>query len=406
MFNCTCTCTPVPVSVERNCLSRANSSISKTGKKRDQPLPNQYEFSADLWKAVRATNPSAELVSPVGFGILMTIVKVGARGPAADEIAQTLQFNSNAAIVQKYFKILKSLEGWKVDGIFLTIFTVLCGPADTGFHEDFVEFAEDKMRAEVRTVNYGKQPQASKELNERFATSTKNIITSVIKPADIGPKMKLILLSGVCFKGLYKNSYRFKAQQTKREQFFNANGTVVDVDMMSGTSDYIFGRLDDLQSAAISIPYEGGNYSLTLVLPDSKTGLPELEKAMDENFFANVRAKVKYSSRVFTAKIPKFKVNCRVDLVAVLKSMGIKSMFDAKADFQGYFQDNGKGHYSRVFQQCALEVSEKGSEGGPAPAGVKLQSGDTKFEANHPFLFFITDEKNDAVVLMGCKTQF
>jgi serine protease inhibitor len=145
---------------------------------------------------------------------------------------------------------------------------------------------------------------------------------------------------------------------------------------------------------------------LTLVLPDSRTGLPELEKKMDENFFANVRGKIKWSNHVFTAKIPKFKINCRVDLVSVLKSMGVKTMFDAKADFQGYFRQNGKGHYSRVFQQCALEVSEKGSEGGAAPTGVKLQTGDIKFNANHPFLFFVTDEKNEAVIMVGCKIQF
>ncbi|CAG7831576.1 unnamed protein product [Allacma fusca] len=386
--------------------SNQSKTALKSAKGQDQPSPNQYDFSADLWKAVRATNPSAELVSPVGFGILMTVVKVGARGPAAEEIAETLHFDNDPATVQRNIKILKSLEGWKVDGIHLAFFTALCAPEKTSFHEDFVDFAEDKMRTEVRTVNYRKQPKACKELNERFATATKNIITSVLKPADIGSKTKLMLLSGVCFKGLYKNSYRFKAQQTKREKFLNANGTHVDVDMMSGTSDYIFGRLDNLQSAAISIPYEGGNYSLTLVLPDSKTGLKKLEKSMDENFFANVRAKLKYSSHVFTAKIPKFKVNCRVDLVAVLKSMGIKTMFGVKADFQGYFKGKDKSHYSRIYQQCALEVSEKGSEGGAAPTGVKLQSGDVKFEANHPFLFFITDEKNDAVVLVGCKIKF
>lgn len=85
---------------------------------------------------------------------------------------------------------------------------------------------------------------------------------------------------------------------------------------------------------AIDIPFRGGQFSLLVLLPEQRAGLPELERALEVQMFADCVSSLR--TWVVDISLPRFKAVWRANLNTALRAMGIEKAFNPSvADFSG-----------------------------------------------------------------------
>ncbi|KAJ1200955.1 hypothetical protein NDU88_004774 [Pleurodeles waltl] len=102
--------------------------------------------------------------------------------------------------------------------------------------------------------------------------------------------------------------------------------------------------------------------------------------------------------------LPKFQLKESYDMREILSSMGMSDAFNqGKADLSGMSNKNDL-YLSNVFHKAFVEVNEEGTEAAAATAAVvvlKMAALSVKFQADHPFLFIIKDNKTGSILFCG-----
>ena len=141
---------------------------------------------------------------------------------------------------------------------------------------------------------------------------------------------------------------------------------------------------------------------MIVVLPKDRDGLPAVEAAVAQKGFAPFVGALGSSQRA-DVWLPKLKMTLSFELGAPLAAMGMKTAFSDAADFSGIAKGGGLS-ISRVIHKAFVEVDEKGTEAAAATAVVisitSVQVHPT-FRVDHPFLFFVRDDRTGAIVFVG-----
>ena len=106
--------------------------------------------------------------------------------------------------------------------------------------------------------------------------------------------------------------------------------------------------------------------------------------------------------------LPRFKVECDIDLRDVLKGMGATSMFEPRNEFP-FISENYKDLcLDRIRQRTVFELTEEGSE---ATAMTKVHWSSANgpgggydpfsFHATRPFIYLIQERTTGAIFFMG-----
>jgi serpin B len=104
--------------------------------------------------------------------------------------------------------------------------------------------------------------------------------------------------------------------------------------------------------------------------------------------------------------MPRFETSGRMSLPGALGKLGMKKAFTDDAEFGRLCEESLK--ISDVIHQAWVKVAEEGTEAAAATAvtmratGALPPPGKPKlFVADHPFLFFIVDDRNGGVLFAG-----
>uniref|UniRef100_A0A2K6KQL9 Serpin domain-containing protein n=1 Tax=Rhinopithecus bieti TaxID=61621 RepID=A0A2K6KQL9_RHIBE len=134
---------------------------------------------------------------------------------------------------------------------------------------------------------------------------------------------------------------------------------------------------------------------------ESQTNLEEKltpEKLMEWTSLQNMR-----EARV-DLHLPRFKVEESYDLKDTLRNMGMVDIFSGDADLSGMTGSRGL-IVSKVLHKAFVEVTEEGAEATAAIAVVtevsSPPSANEEFHCNHPFLFFIRQNKTNSILFFG-----
>ena len=132
--------------------------------------------------------------------------------------------------------------------------------------------------------------------------------------------------------------------------------------------------------------------------------LLQVEKALTyEKFIAWTKPDVMDEEEV-EVFLPRFTLEESYDMEEVLQDLGMTDAFqEARADFSG--MSSGRGlHLSRVVHKSFVEVTEEGTEAAAATGAVVMMRClmvVPRFNADHPFLFFIQHSKTGAILFCG-----
>ena len=132
--------------------------------------------------------------------------------------------------------------------------------------------------------------------------------------------------------------------------------------------------------------------------------LLQVEKALTyEKFIAWTKPDVMDEEEV-EVFLPRFTLEESYDMEEVLRDLGMTDAFqEARADFSGMSSRRGL-HLSRVVHKSFVEVTEEGTEAAAATGAVVMMRClmvVPRFNADHPFLFFIQHSKTGAILFCG-----
>jgi hypothetical protein len=207
------------------------------------------------------------------------------------------------------------------------------------------------------------------------------------KPLD--PETHLLLANAIFFKGNWIR--QFDEAKTESMPFHRLDNESIEVPMMFQLGRFPFTWTESAQ--ILQLPYEGGDLSMTIVLPEDPRGLPAIEERMTSADIASWQEEL-FEEDVYVY-LPRFKMTSEFDLIkdGSLRNLGIVRALDqSKAEFPGI------GPYAnwlsiQIFVHKAfVEVNEQGTEaaavavGGCFPAGtpVPTPNGIVPIEAIEP----------------------
>ncbi len=101
--------------------------------------------------------------------------------------------------------------------------------------------------------------------------------------------------------------------------------------------------------------------------------------------------------------LPKFEMTREFKLVPTLRAMGMTAPFSDAADFSGMSDKEGL-QISDVIHKAFVVVNEEGAEAAAATGAVIRATAMPvmkNFRADHPFLYFIRDNKSGSILFIG-----
>ena len=101
--------------------------------------------------------------------------------------------------------------------------------------------------------------------------------------------------------------------------------------------------------------------------------------------------------------LPKFKIESELSLKEAIMRMGYSEMFSDKADFSR-MTSSKRIKIDNILHKTLIEIDEEKTKAAALTEVYLLLIGEPRkveFNANHPFLFFIMDNRTKAILFMG-----
>ena len=160
----------------------------------------------------------------------------------------------------------------------------------------------------------------------------------------------------------------------------------------------------DSSLQAVTLPYAGGQFSMTIVLPRDHGALAALEADLDgarlRQLFDDLDRSRPSSIELY---LPRFKMELSYSLKEIMKKLGIRDAFDSeRADFSAMGGDPGYLYIDNIVHKTFVEVNEKGTRAAAATSRrLRSLSANPVFRADHPFLFFVREHNTGTILFAG-----
>lgn len=364
-------------------------------------------FAFDLY-ARRRGAPGNLVFSPASLTTALAMTWAGGRGQTADEMKKALRVEGDqVAAVTAAGKLVARLND-PAQKVKVRAKNRLFGQKSFRFEPAYLERTRSAFGAPLEPLDFVKASgEARGRINAWAAQETEGRITELVPPAGIDRETRLVLVNAIYFLGTWQSP--FKKASTYPQSFFAPGAAPAPVPTMHQAGTFGYAARDGAK--ALELPYAGGEFSLTLVLPDRPDGLAALEASLTaEKFDGWVGALA--PTRVDLA-LPKFKLEPAqsLSLGDDLKALGMRLAFDrAQADFGGIANPpdpSDRLFIGAVFHKAFIKVDEEGTEAAAATAVAMPRDGGAappagvEFHADHPFLFALRDRQTGMILFVG-----
>jgi len=255
-----------------------------------------------------------------------------------------------------------------------------------------LDFANDFEKSRLHINNWVKDKTESKILN-------------LLPPGSLDALTRFVVANAIYFKGDWM--YKFAEEKTQPFNFYVDENQVSKVQMM--TQKKVFGfKIDhELGIQAVCLPYKDKTVSMILLVPIERFGLKLLEENLCFEKMKNLTNVQAYINREVILFLPRMKLEFSLDLIPVLKNLGIHDVFVNQADLSG-MSDQHDLYVGGVYHKAFLEVNEKGTEAAAATAVVARSKSafpskpkPIRITCDHPFLFLIIHDLSNSILFMG-----
>nr|XP_037843910.1 serpin B3 isoform X2 [Chlorocebus sabaeus] len=355
------------------------------------------KFMFDLFQQFRKSQKNNTFYSPISITSALGMVLLGAKDNTAQQINKVLHFDQvpenttekaatyhvdrSGNVHHQFQKLLTELNK-STDAYELKIANKLFGEKTFQFLQEYLDAIKKFYQTSVESVDFAKAPEESRKMiNSWVESQTNEKIKNLLPHGSIGNNTTLVLVNAIYFKGQWQN--KFNKENTKEEKFWPNK---------------------DVQAKVLEIPYKGKDLSMIVLLPNEINGLQKLEEKLTAEKLLEWTSLQKMREAHVDLHLPQFKVEESYDLKDTLRNMGMVDIFSGDADLSGMTESRGLT-VSKVLHKAFVEVTEEGAEAAAATAvGIEFSSPpltNEEFHCNHPFLFFIRQNKTNSILFFG-----
>ncbi|KAI1295469.1 Serpin B8 [Halotydeus destructor] len=367
-------------------------------------METSVQFETELFRSISFHTPSTESVvySPFSLVCALTLIVFGSNGTSRSELTNSLYG-------------LSELDNSTLTGLAQSVKSAV-DANDTNFSNflfvdeafdispKFLNDSNNLVQTKVSRVSFhNNSANAVNTINDQVNEATNGKISKVVD--HLSPETKLVLLNALHFKSDWR--YKFDKRRTKKRAFHLEDGEVRPVEMMFTMATLEIGFSDEMNCAAIKVPFDGGKASFVIFLPQINVTVNSVIEKMAPSSLSNLFEKQMVRSKV-KLWFPKIQLNWSRSLVPYLRVLGINDIFDPeKSDLTGLSQQSSGLYLSDIFHKVIFEADENGSRAAAATAAIFRQrslSFAEDFLVNRPFAFLIANfdrSKLSNILFMG-----
>jgi serpin B len=367
-------------------------------------------FAVDLYGRL-STKPGNLFFSPESISTAFAMTYAGAHGQTAVEMARVFHFTLPPNRLHPAIGALLAGMNAPHQGYALSVADALWAEKDENFLPAYLKLVETNYGAGFHPVDFKSAPDNVRTtINQWVEKQTNDKIQNLLGPGTVTPLSRLILTNAIYFKAAWAD--QFSKNATENEDFHLSAGKTIQAPTMHNSGGYYYLKGPSFQ--ALLLPYEKGEISMLILLPDNVDGLPALERSLTSSNLDKWMASLNYADRVVVS-LPRFKITQQFELSSTLEGLGMKTAFDPNsADFSGMTGDKSLV-VSAAIHKAYIDVDENGTEAAAATAVVMVMATAMAsryappppiiFTADHPFLFLIRDNASGAILFMGRVTD-
>ena len=361
-------------------------------------------FGLDLYRAV-ANGQTNAVLSPTSIALALAMARAGARGQTAaemDAVMRDLGADENAAWLNALDQALATRSATFKDdsgqdlSVALRIANAPFAQRGMALEHAYLEALASRFGAGLRLVDYARETEAARQqINGWVDEQTEQRIPELLAPGVITPETRLTLVNAIYLKAPWLTAFPDAA--TAPGTFTRADGSTVEVPLMEASAEMRHAAGAGWQ--AVEIPYIGGSLAMTVIVPDD---LAIFETDLTAEGLARI-LDVLEGAQV-NLVLPKFSIETKAELGALLAALGMPTAFTDDADFSGITTAERLA-ISEVIHQANIDVDEKGTEAAAATAVVMRATAmpvePVTVRADRPFLFALRDVPTGAVLFLG-----
>ena len=362
-------------------------------------------FAFDLYRALSGGDGNL-FFSPHSISLALAMTYAGARAETEQQMADTLKFLLSQDRLHPAFNALdialasrgEGAQGRDDKGFRLNIVNAIWGQKDFEFLADFLDVLAENYGAGLRLLDFVNSPEESRvTINDWVSEQTEGRIEDLIPQGAIDALTRLVLTNAIYFNAAWLHP--FSEEMTRDGAFNLLGGGEVTVPMMMQTES--LGYADGEAYQAVELPYDGGELSMVILLPE--TGEFEgFEDSLNAEFVDTVLSDLTYGQVALT--MPKFEFESEFSLVDTLTTMGMPAAFTGEVDFSGM---NGTRDLAitDILHKAFVAVDEAGTEAAAATAVIigetSMPAEPVEVTVDRPFIFLIRDIETGAVLFVG-----
>lgn len=341
------------------------------------------------------------LLSPYGLYSAFSMAYDGARGNTAAEMRGVFGFPEDLHTLRREAVRLRRGLTKSVKGAEFRRVNAYWYQTGYEFLPEYEAVLKSSYSASGKTADFRTVPEKARAaVNDWTAKQTGGRISDIFEQGSLTQLTRLTMLSGVYFKGKWKNS--FSSDGTSEQDFFLASSETVKAQLMSSVKPVKINYYEDEEVQVAGLDYLGGGLRMLAILPAPGKSAADLGRSLSLEKLAGLREALSSRIEPVILYLPRFKFSSTWDLAAGLSALGMPLAFTENADLSG--MTGRKGLFlQKAVQKVFVEVDEEGAvpakdaKAGRAKRGKKPPV----FRADRPFVFLIEEKRTGLILFMG-----
>jgi serine protease inhibitor len=378
-------------------LQNVRHDISLSAEEK-QLVESNNDFAFRLFREAR--DEKSSIMSPLSITYALGMLNNGAAGKTQQEINDVLGFGEAGAdainqFCRKMLTEAPSLDEETKAEIANTIY--VNSHWNYELKEPFVEKAKQYYDATPEARDFYDSTTRD-AINQWGSDHTHDMIKEILSKEEFetGKDFVSYLLNALYFKGAWEN--KFNPDNTKEESF--NGGEAVPMMHIPGGADgteYKYTE-NDLYQAAV-LPYGNGAYQMTVFLPrQGKTIADVLDQIDGKNWQLQ-----EGRSTILDLKLPRFETDTNINLIPVMKALGMSTAFTGNAEFPDFC--NVPVRIGLMKQVAKIKVNEEGTEAAAitiiGTETTSIPTYEAIFHATRPFLYIISEQSTGSIFFIG-----
>ena len=362
-----------------------------------------YSFKL-MAETLKKSGKKNVMISPASAMIALEMSAAGAKKNTLTELTDVFSEGTGKKSCQIYAKYLLNKMNKSENVKFSAANAAWYNKELVGdrIKKTYISDLKKYFNASVQAEDFNKN--TVNKINKWVKKNTDGMVDGILdklKPEDI-----MVLANAVAFEGGWDEQY--DDYQVTNEKFKNADGTSSKATMLNCTEAPYF---ETKKAVGFLKPYKGRKYGFLVMLPkDKKVSAKNLLSGMTgEDFRKFVKSKT-YTYDVNT-KLPEFKYDFDMSLVAPLKNIGVKDAFDRDlADFSGMAtpKEGYNISISDVLHKTHIELDKNGTKAAAVTAVIMMETTGLRepkpvkqVYCDRPFAYAIVDMESMIPIFIG-----